>query len=128
MSNLISGKEALIALANGEEVQCRNNITGSDWANAKCLQVESFFNITTMWSFRLKPRTITINGIKVPKPFVPKVGETYWCFSTQTVLGYGHNVYVSDNDDKRFINMGAWRSEEEIKQVVEALRTIFKTD
>lgn len=64
MTNLISGKEALIALANGEEVQCRNNITGSDWANAKCLQVESFFNPTPMWSFRLKPRTITINGIE----------------------------------------------------------------
>ena len=125
MTNLISGKEALIALANGEEVE---------------LQVlgDMAWHDTTQWTvgellcfkgkFRLKPKTITINNIEVPKPFVPKVGETYWCFSTQTVLGYGHNVYVSDYDDKRFINMGAWRTEYEIKQVVAALRSVFKTD
>ena len=75
--------------------------------------------------FRLKPRTITINGIEVPAPFKPKEGETYWCFSTQTVLGYGHNVYESERADRRFINMGAWRTEEEIKQVVAALRQVF---
>ena len=79
-------------------------------------------------SFRLKSKTIMLNGIGVPKPFVPKIGETYWCFSTQTVLGYGHNVYVSDYDDKRFINMGVWRTEGEIKQVIAALRSVFKTD
>ena len=127
MTNLISGKEALIALANGDEVEymdTSNTFKSPGWCNAFGLETNLFFN--DRFKFRLK--TIKLNGIEVPKPFVPKVGETYWYFSTQTVLGYGHNVYVSDNDDKRFINMGAWRSEEEIKQVVEALRTIFKTD
>ena len=129
MSNLISGKEALVALANGEEVEFKDGM--NKWENSKHhmnLDLSMFLTSPEWMKFRLKPKTINLNGIKVPKPFVPKVGETYWCFSTQTVLGYGHNVYVSDNDDKRFINMGAWRSEEEIKQVVEALRTIFKTD
>ncbi len=121
MTNLISGKEALIALANGEEVQwvtggVIRDITG-EW------QVGEFLHPS--FKFRLKPRTITINGIEVPAPFDPKEGEEYWCFSTQTVLGYGHNVYESERADRRFINMGAWRTEEEIKQVVAALRQVF---
>ena len=136
MTNLISGKEAFIALANGEEVEFHKStykvgvwcsLNKSDFSAKEVLDEKITGNPYTL-KFRLKPKTITINNIEVPKPFVPKVGETYWCFSTQTVLGYGHNVYVSDYDDKRFINMGAWRSEEEIKQVVAALRSVFKTN
>ena len=124
---LISGKEALIALANGEEVESRHRVIDTVWGNAKCLGlVDSFLDPDTLMDFRLKPRTITINGIEVPAPFEPKVGETYWCFSTQTILGYGHNVYVSEQADRRFTNMGVWRTEEEIKQVVAALREVFK--
>ena len=121
---LISGKDALIALANCVEVQCRNNITGSDWANAKCLQVESFFNPTPMWSFRLKPRTITINGIKVPAPFKPKEGDLYWHISPEYMIGYGTSMYSDGNVDT-WQQFGAWRTEEEIKQVVAALRQVF---
>ena len=120
MTNLISGKEALIALANGEEVE---NFNGGAWCGVdESSEVGAFLSDR---KFRLKPRTITINGIEVPAPFDPKEGEEYWCFSTQTVLGYGHNVYESERADRRFINMGAWRTEEEIKQVVAALRQVF---
>ena len=123
MSELISGKEALIALANGEDVECR--AYEHNWINVdnKHHPLSLFFDDS--FQFRLKPRTITINGIEVPAPFEPKEGETYWCFSTQTVIGYGRNVYESERADRRFINMGAWRTEEEIKQVVAALRQIF---
>ena len=120
---LISGKEALIALANGEDVEWRH--PERDWFKApQCsMRTQDFFS--GVYQFRLKPRTISINGIEVPAPFEPKEGETYWCFSTQTVIGYGHNVYESERADRRFINMGAWRTEEEIKQVVAALRQVF---
>ena len=122
MTNLISCKEALIALANGESVELQtigdmNWYDSTQWTVGELLCFEG--------RFRLKPKTITLNGIEVSAPFKPKVGETYWCFSTQTVLGYGHNVYVSEHADRRFINMGAWRTEDEIKQVVAALRQIF---
>ena len=124
MSELISGKEALIALANGGDIEWRH--PERDWFKApQCsMRTQDFFS--GAYQFRLKPRTITINGIEVPAPFEPKEGETYWCFSTQTVIGYGHNVYESERADRRFINMGAWRTEEEIKQVVSALRSVFK--
>ena len=126
MTNLISGKEALIALANGEEVEFKDGM--NKWENIKHhmnLDLSMFLTAPDWMSFRLKPQTITINGIEVPAPFEPKEGEKYWCFSTQTALGYGHNVYESERADKRFINMGAWRTEEEIKKVVAALRQIF---
>lgn len=126
MTNLISGKEALIALANGEDVEymdTSNTFKSLGWSNAFGLETNLFFS--DRFKFRLKPKTIKLNGIEVPAPFKPKVGETYWCFSTQTVIGYGHNVYESECADRRFINMGAWRTEDEIKQVVAALRQIF---
>ena len=131
MTNLISGKEALIALANGQEVEywCENDPSiQKKWTPIKSLseyKLSYFLENKPRFEFRLKPRTITINEIEVPAPFKPKEGEEYWCFSTQTVLGYGHNVYESERADRRFINMGAWRTEDEIKQVVAALRQIF---
>lgn len=122
MSELISGKEALIALANGYELQ--QNI-GGNWVDIR-RDISWRSILGEAFKLRLKPKTITINGIEVPAPFEPKVGDRYWCFSTQTKLGYGHNIYESDYVDGRFINLGAWRTESEIKQVVAALRTIFK--
>ena len=128
---LISGKDALIALANGEEVEywCETDPSiQKRWTPIKSLseyKLSYFLEDKPRFEFRLKPRTITINGIEVPAPFEPKEGEIYWCFSTQTVIGYGHNVYVSERADRRFINMGAWRTEEEIKQVVATLRQVF---
>ena len=117
MTNLISGKEALIALANGEEVQWA---TGNDFQDITDeWQVREFLHPS--FKFRLKPRTITINGIEVPAPFEPKVGEKYWFIADYTSHGY------SDTQEGTGINssIGKWKSEEEIKQVVAALRQVF---
>ena len=74
MSNLISGKDALVALANGEEVEIC--CLGDDkWHNVKQWTVGEILR----WSgcFRLKPRTITLNGIEVPTVrFVAHSGGT----------------------------------------------------
>lgn len=127
MSELISRKEAKLAWANGEDIQLcyKQHEEENTWFLLLSTDPLSTFDRDD-FLFRLKPRTITLNNIEIPAPFEPKDGETYWCFSTQTVLGYGHNVYESERADRRFINMGAWRTEEEIKQVVSALRSIFK--
>ena len=120
MSNLISGKEALIALANGQEVQLQvlgdmNWHDSTQWTVGELLCFKG--------KFRLKPKTITINGIEVPAPFEPKEGEKYF--------------YIYDSDDgyrsvkythKDPIIIGAWRTENEIQQVVAALRSVFKTN
>ena len=125
MTNLISGKEALIALANGEEVEFKDGM--DKWENIKYhmnLDLSMFLTSPEGMKFRFKPKTITINNIEVPKPFVPKVGETYWFIADYTSCGY------SNTQEGTGINsgIGKWKSEDEIKQVVAALRSVFKTD
>ena len=61
MSKLISGKEALIALANGEEVEYYKH----EWMDVNRLSVRDLTSSDSMYKFRLKPRTITINGIEL---------------------------------------------------------------
>lgn len=116
-SKLISGKEALIALANGEDVQA--SVSGFDWKDSVEFGLVYFLNGDVY--FRLKPRTILINGIEVPAPFEPKVGEKYWFIADYVSSGY------SDTKEGTGINssIGKWRTEEEIKQVVAALRQVF---
>ena len=60
MSELISGKGALIALANGEEVEYYKH----EWMDVNRLSVRDLTSSDNMYKFRLKPRTITINGIE----------------------------------------------------------------
>lgn len=56
MSELISGKEALIALANDQEVEYFDEKLG-EWVY---MDIAHHFKR----DFRLKPRTITINGVE----------------------------------------------------------------
>ena len=125
MSELISGKEALIALANGEEVQC--NITGeNEWAK-DIYSIQPYYFLgggVGQFQFRIKPRTITINGIEVPAPFEPKDGDVYFYMTNFYDCGYDSRVFNSKHISNHY-HIQAWRSEEEIKQVVAALWSIF---
>lgn len=63
---LISGKEALIALANGDEVQIWN---GNIWWDVEGdYQIDVF--LKTERKFRLKPLTLLINGKECPAPIL----------------------------------------------------------
>ena len=120
MSELISGKEALIALANGEEVQIWN---GNIWWDVEGdYQIDVF--LKTERKFRLKPRTITINGIEVPAPFEPK--EDCLVYILDDSRQEGFREYDYDIEDTGALFFGVWRTKEEIKQVVSALRSVFK--
>lgn len=117
---IISGKEALIALANGKEVEY-NSI--GDWGDAKHLRVYSF--LSADYKFRLKPSTITINNIEVPATFEPKEGEVFYYINDYSEDGYDWATYT----DTLFSNtvwIGKWRKEEEIQQVIKALQSVFK--
>lgn len=124
MSELISGKDALIALANGESVEWRH--PERDWVKApQCgMRTQDFFS--GVYQFRLKPRTITLNNIEVPAPFEPKEGDKYYHISIQASTGYGWDKWESSDYDARASIFGAWRTADEIKRVVSALRSVFK--
>lgn len=119
--SLISGKEALIALANGEEVELQvfDNMNWHDSAQWTVNELLCFKG-----KFRIKPQAITINGIEVPAPFEPKDGEKFCYLSDESNDGF--HTATWNNDRWLDMQFGAWRTEEEIKQVVEALRHIFK--
>ena len=125
---LISGKEALIALANGKEVEIKFN-DKDGWHNINKKDAYSFeiFLDPIRTEFRLAPRTITLN-IEIPAPFEPKDGDTYWAFHPAFRCGYAESQYLDISKDKHKVRMqfGAWRTEEEIKQVVAALRGALK--
>ena len=116
MSKLISGKEALIALANGEDVEYYKH----EWMDVNRLSVRYLTSSDSMYKFRLKPRTITINGIEVPAPFKPEIGELYY-YLWDCQGGYSSTSY-KDSDP---VVIGAWRTEEEIKQVVAVVAGVF---
>ena len=119
MSKLISGKEALIALANGEDVEYYKH----EWMDVNRLSVRDLTSSDNMYKFRLKPRTITINGIEVPcNKSKHDKDDVVWVISTACENWYDW-IYGSDCDS----NTLYWEAEEEIKQVVEALRSVFKT-
>ena len=120
MSELISGKEALIALANGKEVEY---LYGTEWESVTGNQILITALTGDKFKFRLKPRTITINGIEVPAPFEPKDGDDCRAYFMDTRNVNGYDWQHSSHCNPSHI---AWRTEEEIKQVVEALRSIFK--
>ena len=123
MSELISGKEALIALANGEEVEFYHNNCWS-WVGEMII-IKHF--VDDSFQFRIKPRTITINGIEVPAPFKPKKGDKYFFIDpVNSNVGYSSDYYEDKNEHACQTQFGVWRNEDEIKQVVSVLREVFK--
>ena len=119
MSKLISGKEALIALANGEDVEYYHN---SCWSWVGEMIIIKHF-VDDSFQFRLKPRTITINGIEVPAPAGDKDyhHQGIWILNSLEPKEYGYVVLDITDELPRYW----WRTEEEIKQVVAALRQVF---
>ena len=120
---LISGKEAKLAWANGAELEFYSPALDM-WFS---LNNKPFMSdIFDTRDIRFKPRTITINGIEVPAPFEPKFGEGYFYLNAKYKDGYSKTMREPlCNQDNKNIENGAWRTEEEIKQVVAALRQIF---
>lgn len=126
MSELISGKDAYRLIGDGVEVEAHVELEKNlwRWEDAKHLPACDILN--DGFDFRLKPRTITINGIQVPAPFEPKESDIFWTLSTNYVCGYVEILcYRNDEQGNRLIQFGAWRTEEEIKQAVAALRQVF---
>ena len=117
---LISGKEALIALANGEEVEYEV-VVDKVWKLISSMSVNLILNDN--FRFRLKPHTILINGIEVPAPLEPKSGDMVWCLNELSEKGY--EARTTYNSDDFTAHIAYWRTEEEIKQVVAALRQVF---
>ena len=126
---LISGKEALIALANGDTVEVTSSSI-EDWhelnGNSPVSLLLTGKNIKGFdFKFRIKPKTILLNGIEIPVPFEPEEGDEVWFIDCDSNRGYSSDV-IGQGCKEHWIQFGAWKSEDEIKQVVAALLKVFK--
>lgn len=124
MSELISGKEAKLAWANEKKLQIANTIVGEDFYDLDDSNTALNIFDLDFYKFRLKPRTITItiNGIEVPcNKSKHDKDNVVWVINTACENWYDW-IHGSDCD----FNTLYWETEEEIKQVVSALRSIFK--
>lgn len=126
MSELISGKEAKLAWANGEDIQLcyKQHEEENTWFLLLSTDPLSTFDRDD-FLFRLKPHTILINGIEVPAPFDSKDGDEFWILFESHYSPCGYKLVLPDNQYSELC-YGAWRTEDEIKQVVSALRFVFK--
>lgn len=123
---LISGAEAKLAWANGVDIQIKivNCVNWYDLDESK-YNLDIFDNVRV--DFRLKPQTIKLE-LELPKPFEPEEGEKYWWINPNAKLGYEWDTNDLERTDFNRIAMSVWRTEEEIKQVVEQLRKIRGTN
>ncbi len=123
---LISGKEAYRLIGEGVDILASvYQPDGSmQWEDAKHLPACDILN--DGFKFRLAPRTIAINGIEVPAPFKPKPNEEFYNIQPCNESGWmGDKLGYTPGYCDRWTQFGAWRTEEEIKQVVAALRQVF---
>ncbi|KQE15643.1 hypothetical protein APC42_13305 [Acinetobacter pittii] len=134
IEGLVDGKAALTAALAGETVQITfEPWEEKSWENFNPLEDELSTKVffTGMSTdvrkvfFRIKPKTILINGVEVPAPFTPKEGDTFYYLNDGEECGYIKCEHDWAFDPKE-LNFGAWRTEEEIKQVVAALRKLFE--
>ncbi|MEW7965656.1 hypothetical protein AB0858_13535, partial [Acinetobacter baumannii] len=114
---LISGADVLRALADGKEVEGFSE-ENEEWIPIVYFSVQEVVN--GLYKFRLKPQTIKLE-LELPKPFEPEVGQEVWFIDDNSKCGYSRSAeYGSDI----YSYFGWWRTEDEIKQVVEQLRKI----
>ena len=64
--------------------------------------------------------------VQVPAPFEPKEGDYFYVICPTSFTGYTEVFAENQKNLECFAMFGAWRTEAEIKQVVAALRKLFK--
>ncbi|MDI9705876.1 hypothetical protein QM281_01780 [Acinetobacter baumannii] len=118
---LISGAEAKLAWANGVDIQIKN-VNCVNWydLDESKYNLDIFDNVRV--DFRLKPQTIKVE-LELPKPFEPEEDCHVYILDDGKTDGYRRYSYEV-HGDKGNTFIGIWRTEDEIKQVVEQLRKI----
>lgn len=124
---MISGANALRAIADGENVECfdtRDTFKELDWCDASGMQAWLFLVEDNPYKFRLKPRTVKLE-IEVPAPFEPKDGDECFILSSDSEDGFYRFVYEENSGfHKNLIQFGVWRTVADIKIVVDQLRKL----
>ncbi|MFV5459994.1 hypothetical protein VXP03_05300 [Acinetobacter baumannii] len=121
---LISGAEALRALADGKEVEFKHDSQG--WVTCLGLNIE---RVLGGWhQMRLKPQTIKVE-LELPKPFKPRDGDDCFIVDSEQEDGFYRFTYSEDSGfHQNFIQFGVYKTEDDVKKAVEQLRKIRGTN
>ncbi|EOQ73515.1 hypothetical protein [Acinetobacter lactucae] len=101
---LISGAEALRALADGKSVEASTEFSPTVWEDAANYSANEFLAEETAETedycsmklfFRLKPQTIKLD-LEIPAPFKAKIGGRD---DTSFILNVGRHQYLYQNED-----------------------------
>lgn len=120
-TGLISGADALIAIGKGECVQYSfddDKFWQNDIANLKIADFGGGH-----YEFRLKPRTIKLE-IEIPAPFEPEFDERFFFIDSNYPDGFNFSFWQGRLEEKCRSQFGVYRTEAEIKIVVEQLRKL----
>lgn len=123
MSELISGRDAWLANFDGKSVQFRNICGNPQWFPFESENWDNEDLKCSAYEFRIKPKTITINGVEIVAPFDPKVGQYVWFISDDWGCGYSGCEHKEDSS----YNFGCWATEDDVKQAVLALKQAMHT-
>lgn len=119
---LISGADAKMAWAKGEDVQARPKTPSETWEDLSGKHSLDIFEQVISYEFRLKPRTIKLE-LEIPACGTNyKHGQLIWILNSLEPKEYC-SVILDESDE---LPAYWWSTEEEIKQVVAALRGVFK--
>lgn len=122
----MNGNEAKKAWGEGHEIQFayEEHIDEKTWALICDDDPLSIFKRRGV-VFRIKPRTIKIGEYEVPAPFEPEVGDTVFFISSSDGKGWDFMKFNDSSVHRSLIQYGAWRTQEEIVQVVPAVRSVL---
>ncbi|MDO7444223.1 hypothetical protein Q5X61_10775 [Acinetobacter baumannii] len=122
---LISGAEALADITKVQHAyDCSDDWYTTQYSTLTIPEIlKGKTNCGHEIKFRLKPQTIKVE-LELPKPFEPKLGEEVFYINDTNKHGY----CVDEHQAHYNYNFGVWRTEDEIKQVVEQLRKIRGTN
>ncbi|WP_026470077.1 hypothetical protein [Alkanindiges illinoisensis] len=100
--------EYLKAWADGQEVEVKRDEHGSCWRDVPKTASLSAFE-SDMNEFRIKPKTININGFEVPEPVRKPLdsGCEYWYVNHACEHGYGADNWDSNKFHRIRLRNGA---------------------
>ena len=124
MSELISEKEAFNAWIDGIAVEIFDE--SNCWHSLHRDHGLCVFDSGGRVKFRLKPSTIKLNGIEVPAPFTApeNLDNSLMWYVLDTDQDRGYSQCRNPKHPSNLL--GSWIHEGEIKQVVAALRQVFR--
>lgn len=70
-------------------------------------------------TYRIKPKTIIVNGREVPEPLkeIPQLGEQYWCVAPNHKRGVMSYIWADDELDNKLFKRNICHGERESTQI-----------